>query len=256
MATSLEPLKSSLRNHRLYELIADEESVRFFMQRHVVCVWDFMSVVKSLQQDLAGTSLPWVPPQNPLAARLINEIMLDEESDDLPGGGYGSHYNLYLMAMDELGCDTQPMTSLIDALRLGTPLEAALLKSTLPEEALRFAEKTFELLDLPLHARAAVFLHGREEVIPQMFIAFVRSLRSKQVPCDLLLHYLERHIEVDGERHHPMAQKMMLALCGSNQSMWQEAEQAAQRALNARVQLWDTMAQQLETRVSRFDSRV
>jgi hypothetical protein len=32
--------------------------------RLVICVWDFMSLDKSLHRDIVGWTLPWVPPRN------------------------------------------------------------------------------------------------------------------------------------------------------------------------------------------------
>ena len=50
--------------------------------------------------------LPWTPPRNPLAGRLINDIVLDEESDLAADGRALSHYESYLQAMQEVGADS------------------------------------------------------------------------------------------------------------------------------------------------------
>jgi hypothetical protein len=51
--------------------------------------------------------------------------------------------------------------------------------------------------------------------------------------------YLERHIEVDGEQHTPMAMQMIADLCGDDQAMWDECAAVVVTALEARVALWD-----------------
>jgi hypothetical protein len=102
------PLRAAISNHRLTELIGDARSLRLFMEYHVVAVWDFMSLLKALQRDLTCVSTPWTPVGDPAHRRFINELVLTEESDDAPGGGYTSHLELYLKAMNEAGADTAP----------------------------------------------------------------------------------------------------------------------------------------------------
>ena len=52
-------------------------------------------------------------------------------------------------------------------------------------------------------------------------------------------YYLDRHIGLDGDEHGPMANRLLLSLCGSDESRWQVAEQAAVDSLEARRAFWD-----------------
>jgi len=64
------------------------------MREHMFAVWDFMSLLKRLQQIVTCTEVPWLPPVDPTASRFINEIDLGEECDDDGRDGYASHFEL------------------------------------------------------------------------------------------------------------------------------------------------------------------
>ena len=79
------------------------------MSWYVFAVWDFMSLAKRLQCELTVIDLPWTPPRDPRAARLINNIVLGEESDLAADGRAFSHYEL---AMQEVGADSSTIERL------------------------------------------------------------------------------------------------------------------------------------------------
>ena len=56
---------------------------------------------------------------------------------------------------------------------------------------------------------------------------------------DVLLYYLERHIEIDGDHHSQLAYQMTADLCGDNEQRWDKATAAVKKALQARIDLWD-----------------
>ena len=73
--------RTALKTHPLYNSIKTEKHLHIFMQNHVYAVWDFMSVLKSLQRDFTCVEIPWRPKNNGNLSRLLNEIVLAEESD-------------------------------------------------------------------------------------------------------------------------------------------------------------------------------
>ena len=242
----IHPLQQRLAKHPLYASIASIEDLHTFMQSHVFAVWDFMSLLKALQRGLTCVDVPWLPSPQPEARRLINEIVLGEESD-LHQGRAASHFELYLQAMRECGASTTVIDALLAQLRDGSPLENALRTMSIPDAARIFVQHTFALIQKgQLHATAAAFTFGREDLIPDMFRGFVRELDQQMAGrLELFVWYLERHIEVDGEEHGPMALRMVAELCGDDPQRWQEAGDAAEQALLARRALWDGILQSL-----------
>ncbi len=108
--------RKELLNHSLYSKIKDIEDLRNFTKIHVFAVWDFMSLLKSLQQQLTCVSLPWMAPKNPTLSRFINEIVMGEESDIDVNGTPISHYQMYLDAMEEVGASTDGVNNFLSLL--------------------------------------------------------------------------------------------------------------------------------------------
>jgi hypothetical protein len=96
--------------HPLYDSLNTRPAIVTFMEHHVFAVWDFMSLLKSLQRRLTCVTVPWVPTGSTGSRRLINEIVLAEESDEL-SRGYASHFEWYVAAMAEAGATTLSSTS-------------------------------------------------------------------------------------------------------------------------------------------------
>lgn len=248
--TRIADLRNELGDHPVYHSLRSLDDLRFFMERHVICVWDFMSLLKSLQGGLTTVTWPWTPPTNPDAARLVNEIVLGEESDEIRPGVFRSHFEWYLEAMDEVGADRRPIDRLVSGLMQGEHWARALDQSGLPKEARDFAISTLRLAAGPLHVRASAFFHGRENLIPDMFVTLVQRLKAEGHPCTTLNAYLERHIEVDGGEHGPMAERLLGGLVGSDARLEREVEEAAIVALRARSRLWNAVAEQITHRPS------
>ena len=241
------PLRARLAAHPLYRSMHTEAHLRIFMQSHVFAVWDFMSLLKALQSRLTCTSVPWLPTPYPASRRFINEIVLGEESDEYEGRPI-SHFELYLQAMRQAGASTAAIDSLVQALPTAG-ITQAIQSSAIPQGAQAFVQATFGLIDQgQLHALAAAFTFGREDLIPDMFRALVHDLSARNNNnLATFIWYLERHIEVDGEDHGPLSLRMVTDLCGHDEAYWHEAAEAAASALEARLALWDSIHAQLTT---------
>ena len=119
-------LQNKLNNHPVYESIQTIEDLRCFVEHHIYSVWDFMSLVKYLQHHIAPASYPWFPNANGNLRRFINEIVLEEESDEtLIEGQHLSHFEIYQQAMEEIGANTSTSKSFINTVK-NSNLEKAL----------------------------------------------------------------------------------------------------------------------------------
>ena len=107
-------VRQELIDHPIYPAIVDLADLQVCVQHHVFAVWDFMVFVKALQRSLACLEVPWLPVGDSTSARLINEIVLEEESAQWRAG-HTSHSELYLSAMDEVGADRSTVDLLVRA---------------------------------------------------------------------------------------------------------------------------------------------
>jgi hypothetical protein len=230
-----------LLNNGLYYRLQTMADLHQFMEHHVFAVWDFMSLLKALQRDLTCVDVPWVPTANPATRRLINEIVLEEETDLDPQGQPISHFELYVRSMEECGANTLPIRRLIAAVGAGRTVSQALTDAQAPDSVRQFVETTFRIIQSgKAHSVAAAFTFGREDLIPAMFRQLVGELRDRfPGQLDTFVYYLDRHIELDEEVHAPLAQQMVRELCADDPQCWQEAQQVTVECLEARMALWD-----------------
>jgi hypothetical protein len=232
--------RKALLTHPIYEELKDLQTIRLFMESHVFAVWDFMSLLKTLQRQLTCIDIPWLPAKDPQLSRFINEIVLGEESDEVGEGLYLSHFELYLRAMDEVGADTKPVLNFISRVREAHDFFALLKSLSADSGVFDFIRTTFDSVQGQPHEVASSFLFGREDIIPQMFSRIMKRLNLfYSDEYRFFRQYLERHIEVDGDHHGPLARKMLVSLCGDSAIKWEEAERAAVTSIEARIRLWD-----------------
>ena len=183
--------RSQLENHSLLvtNTIQTVEDLQIFMKYHVFAVWDFMSLLKTLQHEIVPSSNLWIPTKNNRSdvARMINEIVLCEETDISPDGkGAMSHFDLYLQCMMEVGADINPIRSYLKK------VEETGVTWGCPEIAEGFVESTFKTIRGGPHCAAASFCYGRESVIPSMFKRILKQINMSETDCPKFNYYLER----------------------------------------------------------------
>jgi hypothetical protein len=150
--------------------------------------------------------------------------------------------------MQEMHADTKAINEFISLLRAGTPFEESLLKSNAPPCIIPFVTQTISLAQTgALHFVAAAFTLGREDLLPDLFLKILdKTANQFNISYSILTYYLNRHIELDGDEHGPMAISMLDKACGGSKKKEEEALQSARNSLQARLDLWNAICKQIE----------
>ncbi len=246
---SIEPLQQELEAHRIYAGLRDIRDLRVFMQHHIYSVWDFMSLIKYLQRQVAPCQVPWAPVGHPAVRHFINQLVLEEESDCMDRGEgplYGSHFELYCGAMREIGADPEPALAFVARVQRNG-LREAINATPPPEPARNFMETTFCFIDEDKpHEVAAALALGRERVIPQMFRRLLGDMGVTEADAPSFYYYLKRHIHLDEDFHGPLSLQLLEHLCGDDPEKFAEAAAAAEEAICARIRFWDGVLAAIE----------
>jgi hypothetical protein len=210
----IKPSQKELVNHKIYSKISSLDDLKIFMENHIYAVWDFMSLLKALQVNLTCVRNPWTPSENAQAARFINEIVLEEETDEIKGGKVISHFELYIEAMKQIGADTSKIDTFICDIK--------------NSEDYRSFINDYDVAD-------------------DMFIEIVKGLNKENSNvASHFVYYLERHIELDGDDHGPIALKMIENLCGNDEKKWEEVKEISKRSIDMRIKLWSHISSKIE----------
>ena len=232
--SNLTKYREEIVNHALYKKLNSVEDIAVMMEYHVYAVWDFMSLLKALQSLLTCTTSPWKPVGDGKIRQLVNSIVLEEESDVDKENNPLSHYEMYIDAMKQCGANTSAIESFV----------ANVSATNIPsvnDGVDAFLKTTFDVIESnETHKIASAFTFGREDLIPDMFTAIVDEYNTEN-NLDKFVYYLERHIELDGGEHGPLALELISNLCGDDDNKWKEVEETAITCLVARKRLWDSI---------------
>ncbi|MCH8555984.1 MAG: DUF3050 domain-containing protein, partial [Schleiferiaceae bacterium] len=171
-------VRETLLAHPLYDHLQGVDAIKVFMEHHVFAVWDFMSMLKALQQQLTSTSTAWVPTAYPVARRLINEIVVAEESDIDINGLPASHYEMYVQAMKQAGARIEPVHRLLKKLHGGFKVSEVLRfnSAELNPVVLQFLKANQAIIKRgKAHEIASAFTFGREDLIPDLFGEIIKD---------------------------------------------------------------------------------
>ena len=219
------------------------------MESHIFAVWGFMSILKSLQKKITSNNLPWIPNENTKngLTNFVNEIILCEESDYIDGIGFISHFEIYLLAMKSMGAKSDQLDMLVSKIT-----DKGYDEKFIDDINVSIEVKNFLKNDLQVSMRGTLpeivgaFTLGREKVIPNMFRYILPAIKESPT-SKYLITYLERHIEIDGDRHGPLSMKLLDVSCSKEQL--NIAYTTAMKSLELRLLVWDRVYEDLKLEI-------
>ena len=235
----LDELKHKITAHPLFANKLEPKHMCKFMESHIFAVWGFMSILKSLQKMITPNNLPWMPNKNTKngLVNFVNEIILCEESDYIEGIGFVSHFEIYLLAMKNMGAKTDQLDKFTTRISDKGYNEKYLDDIDVTDEVKSFLKHDLEVsMNGTLPEIVGAFTLGREKVIPNMFRYILPAIKESS-SSKYLVTYLERHIDIDGDRHGPLSMKLLDASCKREQLTLAYA--AAIKSLELRLSVWD-----------------
>ncbi len=245
----LRVLKQKIITHPLFANKLEPKHICKFMESHIFAVWGFMSILKSLQKMITPNSLPWVPNKNTKngLVNFVNEIILCEESDYIEGIGFISHYEIYLLAMKNMDAKTNQLDKLISTIAKNGYNKKYVDNVDASDEVKSFLKHDLEVsMNGTLPEIVGAFTLGREKVIPNMFDYILPAIRETSTSKHLIT-YLERHIDIDGDRHGPLSMKLLDASCDKNQLSLAYA--TAVKSLELRLLVWDKVYEDISVEI-------
>ena len=240
---TLKPMRVRLLAHEIYLQLETLDDLREFMEHHVFAVWDNLSQLKALQNCISSSDMIWTPSEEPISNRIINEMLVEEESDKDGNGGYISHFELYRQAMKQAGAKTYMIDRFLVLMQEEEDMEKAIQKIRMPASIAKYLRMNWELSQCEKpHKIAAAYFLGREDVVSELLHRLDGDLLDFHTK-DLQLYkdYLLRHTRVNQQEQDERIEAVLTELCGDDETKWKEAEDAAKEALEARYILWDGM---------------
>ena len=235
----LDDLKQKITAHPLFANKLEPKQICKFMESHIFAVWGFMSILKTLQKKITPNNLPWMPNRNTKngLVNFVNEIILCEESDFIEGIGYISHFEIYLMAMKNIGAKTDQIDKLTSKISEKGYNEKYIDDVDTSDDVKSFLKHDLDVsMNGTLPEIVGAFTLGREKVIPNMF-SYILPVIEETSASKHLITYLERHIDIDGDRHGPLSMKLLDTSCDKKELSLAYA--TAVKSLELRLSVWD-----------------
>lgn len=243
---TIKPHVERLLQHPLYQEIDHPDDLRCFMEHHVYAVWDFMSLLKALQEQFTKTTSPWFPVGDPEVRYLINKLVLAYETGRNYHGQRQSQFEMYLDAMNSTGASRLKTDSFLEQVTHGTDIFLVIATCDLPVSIRQFIKNTFDIIsEGKPHKIAAAFTLGRTGIIPENFSAKIKDLQHRfpEEKLELTAYYFDRLNDLRSLEEPATA--LVDELCGRDEQKWKDVREVSLSCLKSRMLLWNGIREEL-----------
>ncbi len=184
----IESLRLKLESHPIYAAVQTLDDLRVFMQHHVYSVWDFMSLIKYPQNEVAPARWPWTPRRRCVGRAFHQRTGAGRGNRHCAAGSRRPYQPLPALprrdARNRRRC--RHLARFVQQVA-GQGIDAALGSGLPPAPSAAFTRTTFDfLVSGKPHRVAAALALGREHVIPSMFRAFLSRMAVTQAQAPQL----------------------------------------------------------------------
>ncbi|QDZ19028.1 hypothetical protein HOP50_02g15370 [Chloropicon primus] len=247
-------LRERLERHKLHHTLQDVRDVRHFMEVHVFGIWNFQCLMNSLLSGESGAHQSRVD-------ALVHEMKRQYEKDTNEVGATMCRFDMYVQAMQQLGADTRHIFSFATMLQACEDVksfskapsdgwygsrtqcvQASLLSCGAPRGALEHCAQASKLIDTgEKHRIAASLAFGRQVNILSRLVSILEEAERGGQKVDKFKYMLTRFEEDYKGSYTPLVFQILVELCGDDDRLWREAEEAAVFGVLARIKLWDNI---------------
>jgi hypothetical protein len=154
----------------LYSCIKTEDDFRVFMENHIFTIWDYMSLLKALENSFRNDSLPWFPSRNAKSLKTLHEVVCQEEFASDGKGEIKSNFEMYLETMEEIGANTSDILNVLSHARSIDIIQEALTLSNNNVESSYYTRFIYNIIKSGKpHLMATVLALSKETSFPSLF---------------------------------------------------------------------------------------
>jgi len=233
-------------NHPMFKKLNNIYNIKKYSEFQIWCVWDFMSILKQVQNFIFCNDILWLPPENPNAGAAFYRLIESEETDlGFKGGDLNraSHFQSFRAAMQELNADTKNIDNFLELIKTGKTLPEALNKSGASPQTKSFLLTNNHLIKQSPYNAIALITLTRENFLPAVFKSLLSYVNENE-KIELFVWYHKRHIYLDSVLHGPLSIQIFNEYF-TNKLLIKQSIIASIESLKARNELLNEINEQL-----------